>query len=90
MLVQKESLEKEKAARQQESNILLKYAQSLTGEHVTPAQMSQFLETYSAHGQKTVQLVSIIKCFEYPVLLMCLHGNRSQISTKKLLYLNGE
>ena len=53
------ALESEKAVREMESQLLLKYAQTLSGEHVTPTQMGQFLESYVAQGRKTVQDVSI-------------------------------
>ncbi|KAJ3507403.1 hypothetical protein NLJ89_g6323 [Agrocybe chaxingu] len=46
LIVRKLALESERATREQESQLLLKYAQTLSGEHVTPTQMGQFLESY--------------------------------------------
>lgn len=59
-MVKKETLQREKDIREQEAELLLKYAQTLSGEHVTPAQMGQFLESYVTQGRKTVEAVSII------------------------------
>jgi hypothetical protein len=56
------ALESEKAVREMESQLLLKYAQTLSGEHVTPTQMGQFLESYVTQGRKTVQDVSFTIC----------------------------
>ena len=59
LLVNKSALESEKAVREAESQLLLKYAQTLSGEHVTPTQMSQFLGSYVDQGRKIVQAVRI-------------------------------
>ncbi|KDR78599.1 hypothetical protein GALMADRAFT_244048 [Galerina marginata CBS 339.88] len=55
LLVKKAGLESERAVRQQESQLLLKYAETLNGEHVTPTQMAAFLESYVDRGRKTLQ-----------------------------------
>jgi hypothetical protein len=59
LLVKKTALENEKAVRETESQILLKYAQTLSGEHVTPTQMGQFLGSYVDQGRKIIQAVRI-------------------------------
>jgi hypothetical protein len=59
LLVKKSALENERSVRETESHILLKYAQTLSGEHVTPTQMGQFLESYVDQGRKIVQAVRI-------------------------------
>jgi len=59
LLVKKSALESEKAVRETESQLLLKYAQTLSGEHVTPTQMGQFLGSYVDQGRKIVQAVRI-------------------------------
>ncbi|KAF9554745.1 hypothetical protein CPC08DRAFT_671813, partial [Agrocybe pediades] len=58
LLVKKEALKSEKSMRELESNVFRRYAQTLNGEHVAPAQMVQFMEAFSAHGKKTVQAVT--------------------------------
>ncbi|KAF9550044.1 hypothetical protein CPC08DRAFT_768987 [Agrocybe pediades] len=60
LTVKKKALESERAIRENESQLLLKYAQSLSGEHVTPVQMSQFLESYVAQGRKTVEAITTL------------------------------
>jgi hypothetical protein len=60
LLVKKSALESEKAVRETESQLLLKYAQTLSGEHVTPTQMGLFLGSYVEQGRKTAQAVRII------------------------------
>lgn len=57
--MKKRALESEKTVREHESHILLKYAQTLSGEHVTPIQMSQFLESYVIQGRKNVEAVRL-------------------------------
>jgi hypothetical protein len=59
LLVKKGLLESEKAVRDSESQLLFKYAQTLSGEHVTPTQMGQFLGSYVDQGRKIVQAVRI-------------------------------
>ena len=61
LLVKKTALESERSVRESESEILLKYAQSLSGEHVTPIQMGQFLGSYVDQGRKVIQAVRIYK-----------------------------
>ena len=56
-LVKKSLLESEKAVRDSESQLSFKYAQTLSGEHVTPTQMGQFLGSYVDQGRKIVQAV---------------------------------
>jgi hypothetical protein len=60
LLVKKTALESEISVRETESQLLLKYAQTLSGEHVTPTQMGQFLGSYVDQGRKIVQAVRII------------------------------
>ena len=59
LLVKKTALENERSVRVSESHILLKYAQTLSGEHVTPTQMGQFLGSYVDQGRKIIQAVRI-------------------------------
>ena len=57
LVAKKTALESEKTVRETESELLLKYAQTLSGEHVTPTQMGQFLGSYVDQGRKIVQAV---------------------------------
>jgi hypothetical protein len=57
LLVKNSALESEKTVRETESQLLkLKY---LSGEHVTPTQMGQFLGSYVDRGRNIVQAVRI-------------------------------
>ncbi|KAF8903751.1 hypothetical protein CPB84DRAFT_1728192 [Gymnopilus junonius] len=58
LLVKKSELEGERTVREQESHLLLQYAKTLNGEHVTPSQMAQFLQSYVEQGRKIVQDIS--------------------------------
>lgn len=52
-------LEGEKRVREQEADLLLNYAKTLNGEHVTPEKMSHFLESFVEHGRKNLESVTI-------------------------------
>lgn len=58
--VKKHALESEKRVREHEADLLVNYAKTLTGEHVKPPQMSQFLETFVEQGRKNLDSVNII------------------------------
>jgi len=55
---QKQALEKEKDIREREAELLLNYANTLTGEHVNPTNMSSFLETFVEQGRSNLKAVS--------------------------------
>ena len=38
----------------------MNYAKTLTGEHITPGQMSQFLETFVTQGRKNLEAVTAL------------------------------
>ncbi|KAF8151051.1 hypothetical protein B0H34DRAFT_731171 [Crassisporium funariophilum] len=44
--LKKTAFDREISVREQESELLLAYAKTLSGEHVSPTQMGQFLESY--------------------------------------------
>jgi len=56
--VKKQALESEKRVREHEADLLVGYAKTLTGEHVSPAQMGAFLEGFVEQGRKNVVAVS--------------------------------
>ncbi|TFK16659.1 hypothetical protein FA15DRAFT_698701 [Coprinopsis marcescibilis] len=56
--VKKGEIEKRKAIRECEARLLLQYAESLKGEHVAPAQMIDFMQTFTIQNQKNLQEVS--------------------------------
>ena len=51
------ALESAIAIRQQESILLTKYGETLTGEHVSPDQMNDFLNTYLGREKKRLEEV---------------------------------
>lgn len=55
--VQKNTLERERTLRNNESQLLLAYAETLNGEHVNPQQMTAFLEGFMQQGKKIIQAV---------------------------------
>lgn len=60
------ALEAEKSVREQESQFLVKYAQTLTGEHVTPVELGQFLDKYLERERKNLEAVRspfCVSCF---------------------------
>ena len=62
--VRKNTLEKERTLRNNESQLLLAYAETLNGEHVNPQQMTAFLEGFMQQGKKIIQAVILISlCF---------------------------
>ena len=54
----KASLESEKNVRAQELALLNKYSQTLTGEHVSPSELTKFLHTFVEQSRQIVQAVS--------------------------------
>ena len=62
--VRQSTLEKERMLRNNESQLLLAYAETLNGEHVNPQQMTAFLEGFMQQGKKIIQAVILISlCF---------------------------
>jgi hypothetical protein len=62
--VQKNTLERERTLRNNESQLLLAYAETLNGEHVNPQQMTEFLEGFMQQGKEIIQAVILISlCF---------------------------
>ena len=59
-LLKKEKLELEsqKGMLETQAEILVQYAKTLTGEHITPSDMSQFLDTFSERSRKTLRELS--------------------------------
>lgn len=57
LLVREAALQSQRKAKEQESQLLLKYGQSLSGEHVTPGGMAIFLDSFANHSQKAIQEV---------------------------------
>jgi hypothetical protein len=55
---QKVSLEGEKRVRDHESDLLVTYAKTLSGEHVSPTQMGEFLQSFVEQGRKNLQAVA--------------------------------
>ncbi|KIJ96516.1 hypothetical protein K443DRAFT_682305 [Laccaria amethystina LaAM-08-1] len=53
--VQKNTLERERTLRNNESQLLLAYAETLNGEHVNPQQMTEFLEGFMQQGKEIIQ-----------------------------------
>ena len=58
LTAQKQALEKEKRIRDQEAELLVSYAKTLTGEHVTPSDMLNFLESFVERGRLNLKAVS--------------------------------
>ncbi|KAJ7035289.1 hypothetical protein C8F04DRAFT_1098768 [Mycena alexandri] len=56
--VQKAALEGEKRVRDHESDLLVTYAKTLKGEHVSPPQMGDFLQSFVEQGRKNLQAVA--------------------------------
>ncbi|KAF8903747.1 hypothetical protein CPB84DRAFT_1677822 [Gymnopilus junonius] len=54
LLVKKAALESQRVIREHEYQILLQYAKTLTGEHITPTQMTQFMESFIEQRCKAV------------------------------------
>lgn len=57
--VQKQALESEKRVREQEADLLVNYAKTLSGEHVAPSNMSSFLESFVEQGRKNLKAVIV-------------------------------
>ncbi|KAF9459031.1 hypothetical protein BDZ94DRAFT_1239542 [Collybia nuda] len=58
--LKKQDLENEKRVRGHEAELLVNYAKTLNGEHVTPPQMTQFLESFIELGRKNLDAVGEI------------------------------
>ncbi|KAJ7062781.1 hypothetical protein C8F01DRAFT_1251594 [Mycena amicta] len=58
---QKAALLGQKRVRDFESDFLVTYAKTLSGEHVTPAQMGEFLQSFVSSGQKNLESVAEIE-----------------------------
>ncbi|EDR08579.1 uncharacterized protein LACBIDRAFT_296878 [Laccaria bicolor S238N-H82] len=57
--VRKNTLERERTLRNNESQLLLAYAGTLGGEHVNPQQMTAFLEGFMQQGKKIIEEASL-------------------------------
>ena len=57
LLVREAALQSQRRVKELESELLLKYGQSLSGEHLTPNGMTAFLESFSEHSHKAIQAV---------------------------------
>ncbi|KAF4613467.1 hypothetical protein D9613_008122 [Agrocybe pediades] len=58
----KEALESEKNIREQESELLFKYGQTLSGNsQVSPGEMTAFLDQYFARGKKILESITELK-----------------------------
>jgi hypothetical protein len=68
LTVKKQAFESEKRVREHEADLLVNYAKSLTGEHVKPPQMSQFLESFIEQGRKNLEAVTTSLILSYPDL----------------------
>ncbi|KAF8963135.1 hypothetical protein BDZ97DRAFT_1821922 [Flammula alnicola] len=80
--VKKAALESERVVREQESHLLLRYAQTLSGEHVTPKQMSDFLQNYVVQGRNIVE--AITKLNEQIVEIDCqIDAEKDNVSSKR-------
>ncbi|KAK7055911.1 hypothetical protein R3P38DRAFT_2849558 [Favolaschia claudopus] len=55
---QKVALEGEKRVRDHESDLLVSYAKTLKGEHVSPTQMGEFLVSFVEQGRKNLEAVA--------------------------------
>ncbi|KAF7335447.1 hypothetical protein MVEN_02198000 [Mycena venus] len=55
---QKLALEGEKRVRGHESDLLVSYAKTLHGEHVSPTQMGEFLQSFVEQGRKNLEAVA--------------------------------
>ncbi|KAF8872568.1 hypothetical protein BD779DRAFT_1452646 [Infundibulicybe gibba] len=80
--VKKDVLESEKRVREHEADLLVNYAKTLSGEHVTPMQMTQFLASFVEQGQKNVEAVRAIgeKIVEVDRLIA---AEKSGVASKK-------
>ncbi|KAF9525788.1 hypothetical protein CPB83DRAFT_858888 [Crepidotus variabilis] len=54
----RQRLETEKSIREQQSELLVQYAQTLTGEHVNPTDMGQFLENFLAQEHQKLEAIT--------------------------------
>ncbi|KAJ6543618.1 hypothetical protein DFH09DRAFT_1041079 [Mycena vulgaris] len=55
---QKFSLQGEKRVRDHESDLLVTYAKTLSGEHISPTQMGTFLESFVQQGRKNLEAIA--------------------------------
>ncbi|KAJ7471038.1 hypothetical protein FB451DRAFT_1090666 [Mycena latifolia] len=55
---QRFSLEGEKRVKDLESDLLVAYAKTLSGEHVSPTQMGTFLESFVQQGRKNLEAIA--------------------------------
>ncbi|KAJ6615886.1 hypothetical protein B0H10DRAFT_2435257 [Mycena sp. CBHHK59/15] len=54
----KSALESEKRVRDHESDLLFTYAKTLSGEHVSPTQMHEFLQSFVQQGRMNLEAVA--------------------------------
>ncbi|KAF9459033.1 hypothetical protein BDZ94DRAFT_1269216 [Collybia nuda] len=57
---QKRVLEGKRHVREDEAELLVNYTKTLTGEHIKPPQMSQFLESFVEQGRKNLDAINDI------------------------------
>jgi len=53
-----------------ESQLLVNYAQTLTGEHVGPVKMGEFLDGYLEREHKRLEAVSLSSLFSFISLMV--------------------
>jgi hypothetical protein len=58
--VKKQSLESQKRVMEHEAELLVTYARTLNGEHVTPTAMSDFLKTFVDKGVENLEAIAEI------------------------------
>ena len=58
--VKKTALESEKRVREHEADLLVNYAKTLSAEHVSPDQLSDFLHNFVNSGRKNLEAVSAL------------------------------
>ncbi|CAK5280711.1 unnamed protein product [Mycena citricolor] len=60
LLKEKQLLESQRSVHDHESDVLVNYAKTLKGEHVPPAEMVEFLQSFVQQGRKNLEAVAEI------------------------------
>ena len=76
LTVQKKALTQESDMRNREADLLVNYARTLTGQHVTPSNMSTFLQDFVEQGRLNLKAVSnrlphLVHFLQYFLFLDC-------------------
>ncbi|EPQ59620.1 hypothetical protein GLOTRDRAFT_136449 [Gloeophyllum trabeum ATCC 11539] len=58
---QKSILEGEKSVREREAELLMNYGKTLQGDHITPAQMTAFLDNFVERGRKNLEATVVLE-----------------------------